>query len=175
MLITICCLLWDFVVWVWTQSGSKSWLHANLTQQKDWLIKHQTVEMGILVTQICIPEWFLDPVFQVKNEKDHQDCWQQQVQKRNVVWCDISAVNKAHLVFYDGRINAGNSYMNWFSDVICWMSSVLNINVCVSFILIFSVIQTMHIFGIDFLETLWWWWILKVLIHSQLKTKLFSL
>lgn len=45
---------------------------------------------------------------QLKEEKDHPDCYQQQVQKPGsvIVWGCVSALGKGYLLFCDGTINA---------------------------------------------------------------------
>ncbi len=47
-------------------------------------------------------------MLQTKEEKDHPDCYQQQVQKPGsvMVWGCVSALGKGNLHFCDGTINA---------------------------------------------------------------------
>ncbi len=86
-----------------------------------WARRH----LGWTITQWKRVLWSDESVFQVffgrngrrvlrtKEEKDHPDCYQQQVQKPGsvMVWGCVSALGKGNLHFCDGTINA-EKYMN---------------------------------------------------------------
>ena len=79
-----------------------------------------TVSRSAAITQWKRVLWSDESVFQVffgrngscvlrtKEEKDHPDCYQQQVQKPGsvMVWGCVSALGKGNLHFCDGTINA---------------------------------------------------------------------
>ncbi len=72
---------------------------------------HHTVETCTVVRWISISGIFLRNgrrVLRTKEEKDHPDCYQQQVQKPGsvMVWGCVSALGKGNLHFCDGTINA---------------------------------------------------------------------
>ncbi len=72
---------------------------------------HHTVETCTVVRWISISGIFGRNgrrVLRTKEEKDHPDCYQQQVQKPGsvMVWGCVSALGKGNLHFCDGTINA---------------------------------------------------------------------
>ena len=88
-------------------------------QKHRWLLWAQR-HLGWTITQWKPVLWSEESVFQVflgrnghcvlrtKEEKDHPDCYQQQVQKPGsvMVWGCVSALGKGNLHFCDGTINA---------------------------------------------------------------------
>ncbi len=72
---------------------------------------HHTVETCTVVRWISISGIFGRNgrrVLRTKEEKDHPDCYQQQVQKPGsvMVWGCVSALGKGNLHFCDGTITA---------------------------------------------------------------------
>ncbi len=99
--------------------GAKRKPYVNSVQKRRqllWARRH----LGWTITQWKRVLWSNESVFQVffgrngrrvlrtKEEKDHPDCYQQQVQKPGsvMVWGCVSALGKGNLHFCDGTINA---------------------------------------------------------------------
>ncbi len=98
------------------ESGGISVRKGQGRKPKLWARRH----LGWTITQRKRVLWSDESVFQVffgrngrrvlrtKEEKDHPDCYQQQVQKPGsvMVWGCVSALGKGNLHFCDGTINA---------------------------------------------------------------------
>ncbi len=66
-------------------------------------------------------------VLRTKEEKDHPDCYQQQVQKPGsvMVWGCVSALGKGNLHFCDGTINA-EKYIEIWSTICCLQEDIFS-------------------------------------------------
>ncbi len=100
-----------------------------------WAWRH----LGWTITQWKRVLWSDESVFQVffgrngrrvlrtKEEKDHPDCYQQQVQKPGsvMVWGCVSALGKGNLHFCDGTINA-EKYIEIWSTICCLQEDIFS-------------------------------------------------
>ncbi len=100
-----------------------------------WTRRH----LGWTITQWKRVLWSDESVFQVcfgrngrrvlrtKEEKDHPDCYQQQVQKPGsvMVWGCVSALGKGNLHFCDGTINA-EKYIEIWSTICCLQEDIFS-------------------------------------------------
>ncbi len=66
-------------------------------------------------------------MLRTKEEKDHPDCYQQQVQKPGsvMVWGCVSALGKGNLHFCDGTINA-EKYIEIWSTICCLQEDIFS-------------------------------------------------
>ncbi len=91
---------------------------------------HHTVETCTVVRWISSSCIFWENgrrVLRTKEEKDHPDCYQQQVQKPGsvMVWGCVSALGKGNLHFCDGTINA-EKYIEIWSTICCLQEDIFS-------------------------------------------------